>query len=213
MDPFIVKLSVKKFLAVAGIGLVGLTGLTACTGGSGEDAETGTETEAEAEETAEAAPVVVECDYTPVDAAPEAGLNIDAPLEMCTPGMVDTWDVAVTAVEADATETILGADASNAAPAAGSQYFMITLTGTNKGDAAAAPTDLLVGARNEAFTFQSPCGIVPNDLLDVAEIAPGESFTANKCVTIESDKVEGAIIEMALLNSWEAEVYTYFASA
>jgi hypothetical protein len=214
VDPVFDTLAAKKFLAVAGIGFVGLTSLTACTAGdSGEQTETAPEgTDGE---TAEAAPVVIECDYVPaeVDADPLAGQSIDTTLAMCAPGEVDTWDIAVTAVEVDATATILAADATNAAPDEGSQYFMITVTGTNRGDAAAAPTDLLVGVRNGSWTYQSDCGVVPNDLLEVEEVAPGESFTANRCVPIETDKIEGAIIEMALLNSWDAETYTYYASA
>lgn len=213
MDPFITALAAKKFLAVAGIGLMGLTSLTACTAAdSSERTDTETASEAIAEDTAETAPVVVECDYTPADADPDAGRSIDAPLGMCTAGKVDTWDIAVTAVEADATETVLGAGAANTAPAEGSQYFMITLTGINNADAAAAPTDLLVGVRNGSWTYQSGCGLVPDDLLDVDEVAPGESFTANRCVVVESEKVEGAVIEMALLNSWDVEVYTYYSS-
>ncbi|MDA1360954.1 hypothetical protein O1R50_15085 [Glycomyces luteolus] len=209
MDPFITALAAKRLLTVAGIGLVGLTGLTACTAA---DSSEHPDAEATAEAKAEAAPVVIECDYAPADADPQAGQSIDAPLDMCTPGKVDTWDIAVTAVEVDATETILKADATNAAPAEGSQYLMITLTGTNKADAAAAPTDLLVGLRNGSWTYQSDCGLVPNDVLDVDEVAPGETFTANRCVVIESEKVEGAVIEMALLNSWDVEVYTYYSS-
>lgn len=220
MDQIFDALSAKKFLAVAGIGLAGLTSLTGCTlGDSGEQNDTENASESAAEgtdgETAEAAPVVIECDYAPAeaDADPLAGQNIDAPLDMCAAGEVDTWDIAVTAVEADATATILEADATNVAPDEGSQYFMITVTGTNKSDAAAAPTDLLIGVRNGSWTYQSDCGVVPNDVLEVEEIAPGESFTANRCVPIETDKVEGAIIEMALLNSWDVETYTYYASA
>ncbi|MCC3764361.1 hypothetical protein K3N28_14945 [Glycomyces sp. TRM65418] len=210
MHPVIAALAAKKFLAVAGTGLMGLTGLTACTAADSSD-DSGTETAAE--ETTEAAPVVIECDYVPAEADPEAGQSIDAPLDMCATGKVDTWDIAVTAVEVDATDTILAADATNEAPAEGSQYFMITVTGANRADAAAAPTDLLIGVRNGSWTYQSDCGIVPNDVLEVGEVAPGESFTANRCVPIETEKIEGAVIEMALLNSWDVETYTYYASA
>lgn len=213
MHPLNAALAAKKFLAVAGIGLMGLTGLTACTAADSSGGS-GTETTPEAAEaTTEAAPVVIECDYVPAEPDPEAGQSIDAPLDMCETGKVDTWDIAVTAVEADATDTILGADATNEAPADGSQYFMITVTGTNRADAAAAPTDLLIGVRNGSWTYQSDCGIVPDDLGAVGEIAPGESFTANRCVPIETEKIEGAVIEMALLNSWDVETYTYYASA
>lgn len=214
MDPFLATLAAKKVLAVAGIGLLGLAGLTACTvADSSEHTGTGTASEAAAEETTEPAPVAIECDYVPADADPQAGQSLDAPLDMCTAGKVDTWDIAVTAVEVDATKTILETEATNTAPDEGSQYFMITVTGTNTADAAAAPTNLLIGVRNGSWTYQSDCGVVPNDILEVSEVAPGESFTANRCVPIESDKIEGAVIEMALLNSWDVEVYTYYASA
>lgn len=210
------KLRAKKLLAVAAIGLVGLTSLSACTVDFGEpdsDTDAGPASESAAEASAEAAPVVIECDYVPADADPAAGQSIDAPVAMCTPGKVDTWDIAVTALEVDATETILQADATNTPPDTGSQYFMITFTGTNKGDAAAAPTDLLVGVRNGMWTYQSDCGAVPDDILEAEEVAPGESFTANRCVPIETEKIKGAVIEMALLNSWDVETYTYFAAA
>jgi hypothetical protein len=211
LPPFHTAPAAKKFLSVAGIGLVGLTGLSACTAvGSGEDAD-GTETSAE--EKIEAGPVVVECEYAPAAADPEAGRSIEAPLDLCATGQVDTWDVAVTAVEVDATETILGFDAANTAPDGGSQYFMITLNGINRADEAMAPADLLIGLRNGSWTYQSGCGTVPEDLVDVGEVAPGESFIANRCVVVETEQVEGAVIEMALLNSWDVEKYTYFAAA
>jgi hypothetical protein len=211
VHPFSTALAVKKLIAATGITLVGLASLTACTADdAGEPAESAAEA---TEEATAAAPVVIECDYVPAEAAADAGQSIEAPLAMCAAGRVDTWDVAVTAVEADATATILATDAANTAPAEGSQYLMITLTGTNRSDAAAAPTDLLIGLRNGSWTYQSSCGTVPDDLLGVTEVAPGESFTANRCVSVETDKVEGAIIEMALLNSWNEEVYTYFAAA
>jgi hypothetical protein len=214
VPPVITALAAKKLLAVAGIGLVGSAGLTACTAsGPSEGTDAATTSEVAAEATTEAAPVLIECDYVPAESDPAAGRSIDAPLDMCATGKVDTWDIAVTAVEVDATDTILENDAANAAPAEGSQYFMITVTGTNRADAAAAPTDLLIGVRNESWTYQSDCGIVPNDLLEVGEIAPGESFTANRCVPIETEQIEGAVIEMALLNSWDVETYTYYASA
>ncbi|MDA1362386.1 hypothetical protein O1R50_22365 [Glycomyces luteolus] len=214
MPSVIAALAPKKLLAAAGIGLVGLTSLTACTDANpGEDTATETTAEAGVEETTEAAPVVIECDYVPAESDPTAGQSIEAPLDMCATGKVDTWDIAVTAVEVDATDTILAADPSNQALDEGSQYFMITVTGINRSDAAAAPTDLLIGVRNEAWTYQSDCGIVPNDLNEVGAVAPGESFTANRCVPIETEKIEGAIIEMALLNSWDVEKYTYYASA
>lgn len=158
MRPVTTALTARKLLAVAGIGLVGLTGLTACTAADSSDGtDAATTAEAAAEETTEAAPVVIQCDYVPAASEPAAGQSIDAPLDMCATGKVDTWDIAVTAVEVDATDTILAADAANK--------------------------------------------------------APGELFTANRCVPIETEKIDGAVIEMALLNSWDVETYTYCASA
>jgi hypothetical protein len=214
VHPVNAALAARKLLAVAGIGVVGFTGLAACTAADpSDDTDTESTSEAAAEEATEAAPVVIECDYVPAEPDPGAGQSIDAPLDMCATGKVDTWDIAVTAVEVDATDTILAADAANEAPAEGSQYFMITVTGTNRTDAAAAPAGLLIGVRNGSWTYQSDCGIVPDDVLDVGEVAPGESFTANRCVPIETEKIGGAVIEMALLNSWDVETYTYYASA
>jgi hypothetical protein len=207
-------MAARKLLAIAVTGLVGLTGLTACTAAdSGGDTDAENTAEAAVEETTDAAPVVLQCDYVPAASDPSAGQSIDAPLDMCATGKVDTWDIAVTAVEVDATETILAADAGNEVPAEGFQYLMITVTGTNMADSAATPNDLLIGVRNGAWTYQSDCGTVPNDLLEAAEVAPGESFTANRCVPIETAKIDGAVIEMALLNSWDVETYTYYAAA
>ncbi|WP_026932355.1 hypothetical protein [Glycomyces tenuis] len=211
-------LAARKLLAVAGTGLIGLVGLAACgsdDGGAESDAETSTvengaggeDTAAEGEAPAEDAAADT-CEIAPAEDG--AGTDFASPLERCAAGAVGAWDVAVTEVELDATDTILEANAFNEEPADGSQYLMFTLTGTNNGDAAADPfMDLWMAVDFNDFRYEDTCGVLPNDLVDVGEVAPGESFTANGCVFVDSAGVEEAVLALSSLSSAES-TETYY---
>ena len=147
-----------------------------------------TENAAEAGDEAPAEEEAVEtCEVAP--AVEGGGTDFAAPLELCQAASIEGWDIAVTAVELDATATVMDANTFNEEPADGSQYLMFTLTGTNTGTEAVDPFIGLNTAVDIAdYRYEDTCGVLPNDLVDVGEVAPGESFTANDCVFVDSDR-------------------------
>ncbi|THV40787.1 hypothetical protein [Glycomyces buryatensis] len=192
----------KRLLAAAGAGLFGLAALTACdaaaSDGSGGSTDSGGDTAEKAAETCEVAP-----------AEEGAGTDFEAPLATCQAASIPGWDVAVTAVELDATETVLDANTFNEDVADGTQYLMYTLTAINTGDAAADPfLDLTTSVDIGDLRYDETCGVLPNDMVDVGEIAPGDSFTANDCDFIDSEGAESAVLAVSSLMDMEStEVY------
>jgi hypothetical protein len=198
----------KRLLAASGAGLIALAALSACSGeDTGSDDTSSTSDEAAAGEDAAQDEAAETCEVTP--AVEGGGTDFAAPLELCQAGSVEGWDVAVTAVELDATQTILDENFLNEEPADGSQYLMFTLSGTNTGDAASDPFIGLTTAVDIGdMRYEDTCGVLPNDLVDVGEIAPGESFTANGCVFVDSAGVEESVLALSSFVSMdETEVY------
>jgi hypothetical protein len=199
----------KRLLAASGAGLIALAALSACSGeDTGSDDASSTSDEAAAGEDAAQDEAAAEtCEVAP--AVEGGGTDFAAPLALCQAGSVEGWDVAVTAVELDATQTILDENFLNEEPADGSQYLMFTLSGTNTGDAASDPfIDLTTAVDIGDMRYEDTCGVLPNDLVDVGEIAPGESFTANGCVFVDSAGVEESVLALSsLLSMDETEVY------
>lgn len=196
----------KRLLAASGAALIALAALSAC---SAEDSGSDdTENAAEAGDEAPAEEEAVEtCEVAP--AVEGGGTDFAAPLELCQAASIEGWDIAVTAVELDATATVMDANTFNEEPADGSQYLMFTLTGTNTGTEAVDPFIGLNTAVDIAdYRYEDTCGVLPNDLVDVGEVAPGESFTANDCVFVDSAGVEESVLAVSdFMSMEETEVY------
>lgn len=197
----------KRLLAASGAGLIALAALSACSGGDTSSDDTSSASDEAAEGAAQDEAAAESCEVAP--AVEGGGADFAAPLELCQAGSIEGWDVAVTAVELDATQTILDENFLNEEPADGSQYLMFTLAGTNTGDAASDPfIDLMTAVDIGDMRYEDTCGVLPNDLVDVGEIAPGESFTANGCVFVDSAGVEESVLALSsLLSMDETEVY------
>ena len=197
----------KRLLAVSGAGLIALAALSACSGEDTGSDDTSSASDEAAEGAAQDEAAAESCEVAP--AVEGGGTDFAAPLELCQAGSIEGWDVAVTAVELDATQTILDENFLNEEPADGSQYLMFTLAGTNTGDAASDPfIDLMTAVDIGDMRYEDTCGVLPNDLVDVGEIAPGESFTANGCVFVDSAGVEESVLALSsLLSMDETEVY------
>ncbi|WP_199039092.1 hypothetical protein [Glycomyces salinus] len=164
----------KKLLAVGGIGLFAAMGLAACGGSEdGEDGGSDASTSASAveEETAAEDAAVSYGDGTAPDAPLEPGASVE----------IADWSVSVGEVVLDATDQILDHDSFNEAPEAGRQYIMIELVTTYNGADASDPYldldwDLWDGT---LVDHTEPIVLLPNDLMDVRDVAGGESASGN----------------------------------
>lgn len=138
-----------------------------------DDAEPAADAEAPAEE--------------PVDepAATAQGTR-DNPFPAGTLVSNDDWDVTV-GTPHEAWAEIKAANQFNSAPADGTEYWIVPLSGTFKGTEATAPwVDLSVQfVGDDAVTYDdTTCGVTPAPLTDVGELYAGAQFTGNACVVV-----------------------------
>jgi hypothetical protein len=97
----------------------------------------------------------------------------------------------------DATAQVLATNQFNDPPAAGRQFFIVTLSYTYQGTTKGVPwLDLanlrLAGSRNilyDSFSTDTRCGVIPNDIDGHGDLLPGGSDTANICFSVPTDEV------------------------
>ncbi len=105
------------------------------------------------------------------------------------------WDIVVTEVNLDAAEEVLSFADINPAPETGFQYVMVTVEGTYLGERVAQPVfEWAVSDGANEFTPSIPgCGVIPDSIYDVVEVAPGDSFLARLCVPVAAESVEAGL--------------------
>ncbi|QAY63454.1 DUF4190 domain-containing protein [Xylanimonas allomyrinae] len=81
---------------------------------------------------------------------------------------------------------IQAANQFNTAPDDGMEYWIVPLTGTFTGDQPSTPwVDLSVRfVGDDNVTYDGTCGVVPDSLIDVAELYAGAELSANACVAV-----------------------------
>lgn len=112
---------------------------------------------------------------------------------------VGDWIVEYGSTNTDAADEIAAEIEFSDPPASGRQYLMAEVTVAYAGDASADPfIDLTFGYQGpdgSAFgdVEDDFCGLIPNDLFEVGELGPGESATANVCVSVPAEQVDGGV--------------------
>ncbi|WP_435735301.1 hypothetical protein V5D56_10515 [Cellulosimicrobium sp. PMB13] len=98
----------------------------------------------------------------------------------------DRWEVTVEPPH-DATEAVLAHDASNTAPDAGDEYWVVPLAATYTGT---LPSGTAWRQVKVAFVdgtgvvHTTPCGAVPDDLVAAPDVASGETARGVVCVAV-----------------------------
>jgi hypothetical protein len=105
------------------------------------------------------------------------------------------WDIALTDVDLDAADTVLGFAEINPEPADGFQYVLVKIEGTYLGESVAQPVfEWAVLAGDEEYLPSIPgCGVIPDSIYDVIEIAPGASFEAHMCMPVSAEDIAAGI--------------------
>ena len=105
------------------------------------------------------------------------------------------WDIAIASVELDATDYVVGLNNINPTPEDGYQYVLVNLAGTYLGDRTAQPVfEWTVSDGTNTYVPSVPgCGVIPDSLYDVVEVAPNESFQGSICVPVLSDGVANGL--------------------
>jgi hypothetical protein len=99
------------------------------------------------------------------------------------------WDIALTDVNLDAAGTVLAFADINPEPDPGYQDVLVTIEGTYLGNQVAQPVfewAILAGG-NEYLPSIPGCGVIPDSIYDVVEVAPGESFVAHMCMPVAAE--------------------------
>lgn len=118
------------------------------------------------------------------------------PMPVGEPLTIGTWEVEVGGTTFDAEGIVLESDPANSPPAPGNQYAMVPVRVTHGGADVGLPwfhldynfmgsDGVLYGEAGEL------CGEIPGSMMYVGEMLPGEVRTANVCVSVPSDAVEG----------------------
>ncbi len=131
----------------------------------------------------------------------EAEASEDDPVPLgevieAAPGL---WDIAITEVNLDAAEVVLGFADINPEPAAGVRYVLVTIEGTYLGGSVAQPVfEWAITAGEVEYRPSIPgCGFVPDSIYDVVEVVPGESFRARVCMPVDETDI-GSGLELFL---------------
>lgn len=136
------------------------------------------------------------------------------PIPVGTSSKVGSYAVSVVAVEPDATDQLVNDTTFNDPPADGNQFYLVTVSVTNEGDAAISPwwdlTFNAVGAEAIGYTESTnSCGYVPNGAYEAPELAPGESAEFNVCWQVSSDEAPSLV--MYVDAGYGGEGRTWFA--
>ena len=109
---------------------------------------------------------------------------------------IGDWDVRILDVNLDASALVAEENMFNDPPAEGQSFVMwgveATYTGTESGTAWIDLSWKIVGA--EGNSFDSSCGVLPDDLDDAGETFPGATVTGNVCISAETSQLSGGTI-------------------
>lgn len=113
------------------------------------------------------------------------------------------WSFTVTGVDTDSEEAVLAAHEFNEHPQEGYQYVMFDVSvsyrgGGSPGDSKDPIWDFdweIIGADGDTSNpFRAACGVIHNDFLDQGELIEGQESTANVCIPVATDQLDGATI-------------------
>jgi hypothetical protein len=143
---------------------------------------------------------------------PDAGEETDNPVPYQTSLELGGWRIGVSLADLDATDTILDFVPFNDPPTDGSVYVLVELSGVNIGSGI---TQAVFDWKLQAPGFDHipdglECGVIPNSIYDVGDIAPGGTMAANVCFEVPEEFVtDDLLLSLGLFDA--AGVERFFA--
>ncbi len=114
-----------------------------------------------------------------------------APLAIGKAGLFQGYEIAVVSVTSNANQIVAQENQFNDPPGAGRQFFMTRVSVTNSTSEVQHPNPLLVflavGDLDYTYLpFRESCGVYPDELIGIRELASGETVEFNVCWNIDS---------------------------
>lgn len=180
---------------VAGLGAAALLALAAC---GGADDPSGADGGTEAAD-----------DVATAGTTPENPLPIGATVEILD------WDVTVTGVELDATQTIDDASFFSPNLPSGRQLAMVTYEGTYKGDDPenSFRSELVVGFVIDGVVHDDCGGGLAPGVYVQGAVAKGDTVTSAFCAEIPTDQAEAALVRISEWTPVTGRTEFYFATS
>lgn len=127
------------------------------------------------------------------------GLSRTSPAPVKTLLKVGGWVVGVEAVTPNANQAVLARNQFNKPPAAGRQFFMVTVSATYDGEKTSSRfgVDLTmssVGAANVQYNYADDCGVTPEELPRSTEVFKGGTIKGNLCWSVRTTDVETLVM-------------------
>ncbi len=121
------------------------------------------------------------------------------PIPVGTASLVGSFAVKVLSVEPDATDLIVTSESFNEPPAAGNQFYMVTVSVTNEGEETTSPWWALTfnAVGDQAIGYgenTNSCGYIPDSSYDVPDLAPGESAEFNVCWQVSTAEAPSLVM-------------------
>ena len=112
--------------------------------------------------------------------------------------IAEGWTLRVVGTVPDATERVLAQNRFNDPPAAGRQFFLITVAIANRGDeplaAWTAFTVSAVAASSAAYdASEDRCGVLPDELPDAA-VVPGGTVAGSICFSVTTEDAASLVL-------------------
>lgn len=140
----------------------------------------------------------------------EAGTR-EAPLPLGERVQLGDYEVAVAAVNLDATDVVMDANEFNEPPAEGSTFVLVTLAGTFLGEENSEGMPgwelraTIVGNDAKQYTDSDSFAVPPNPLIESPTLEAGGEFEGNFVIELPTDALEGAALFVEPVLSFDDE--------
>jgi len=140
------------------------------------------------------------------------------PLDPGVTVRVGDWEVTYIGAVLDATDLVLTENPFNDPPEDGRQFVFLEFEGTYVGeDSGTWLVDVsanILGSQANTFgqlaSLDDYCGVIPDAIGDTSETFPGGQVAGNECVSVPSDQLDGALVFVESLFSFDDSDRTFY---
>jgi hypothetical protein len=133
---------------------------------------------------------------SPTTEASAVGSSIDNPVPVGSSAQLGTWQVEVVGYTKNADAAVEHENPFNDKPKPGTQYVLVTLKATYKGNGSSNPySDLTwAGIGSDGTQYGSPSEVLPNDISNVGNVPSGANANGNVVLLVDSNAIDGLVL-------------------